>query len=267
MRLTRARAPRPRAQVYDHVAAHERAAAMESDFRAMDRDGSNALEIYEFMQFFAYLAPQVEQLRRAHAAAENAFRVYDSVGKGFLVRDEFAAAIVALGYVHARSAEGAAAECNRAFVNCDANCDGKLSREEFVAAIDGMAVRARAQRDVDGKAAKLFAELAGGQRHITKESFWAGVARLGMLQGLSVPQAQAKVFETFALADQDRKCVLRVGLRGAARAGLAREPRAGCPADACKLRCVPRAARGSGTLDEEEFKRYYELMNAVHPLR
>jgi Ca2+-binding EF-hand superfamily protein len=167
------------------------------------------------------------QARRERALA--AFRRFDTDGSGYIDRMEFHQALLALGVVRAQSEAVAVVQSSSLFVAADANGDGALSLEEFALWYTDAEDKAEAERERDGRAHKLFVELAAesGGQYIAKSQFWNALLRLGMFDGLTVEQAVDKVNEQYALADVDN----------------------------------------SGVLDAPEFTRYYSLMEGVQTLK
>ena len=138
---------------------------------------------------------------------------------------EFHQAVVALGVVRANSDAAAMVQSSTLFSAADANGDGMLSFDEFGAWYADAEEKDKAEKERDGRAHKLFAELAAstGGTFIEKAQFWNALLRLGMFDGLTVDQAVDKVNEQYALADVD----------------------------------------SSGVLDAAEFTRYYSLMESM----
>jgi Ca2+-binding EF-hand superfamily protein len=109
------------------------------------------------------------------------------------------------------------------FYRLDADRDGTLSLAEFTAFYVQAEQEATKTAKQGGAALELFQRLSGGQLFITKVQFWEASLELGLFEGLSHEQAVAKVNEEFPLADLDN----------------------------------------SGTLNFDEFARYYRVMDGL----
>ena len=187
------------------------------------------LDDYEFIRFYGHLEAHMAHMAARRERASAAFQRFDTDRSGLIDRMEFHQAVVALGVVRANSDAAAAVQSSTLFAAADANGDGALSFEEFAAWYSDAEDKDKAEKERDGRAQKLFAELAAasGGMFIEKAQFWNALLRLGLFDGLTVEQAVDKVNEQYALADVDN----------------------------------------SGVLDAAEFVRYYSLMESMQALK
>lgn len=137
---------------------------------------------------------------------------------------EFRQVLVGLGHVAALYAPAGSPEhVDSIFYRLDTDHNGTLSLAEFTAFYVQAEHEATKTAKQGGAALEWFMKLSGGQPFISKLQFWDASLALGLFEGLTHEQALAKVNEEFPLADVDN----------------------------------------SGTLNFDEFSRYYRVMDGL----